>query len=328
MDCRVTARRYTGMMVAAPADMDAHGALALIGKTPLIELARIHRGPGRLFAKAEFMQPGGSVKDRAALWAVRSALADGRLQPGQRVIEMTSGNMGAGLAVVCAALGHPFTAVMSAGNSKARRRMLLALGADLVLVPQVEGTPGRVTGADIAAADREARALAVAKNMFLVDQFANPDCVTAHREGTGPEIWAQMGGHFDGFVAAVGSGATFVGVAQFLKSQDRRIGCYAVEPSLSRPLAGQAVAAPRHLLQGTGYGRPPPQWQPELMDEGLAVDDATARRWRRRLATEEGLHVGYSAAANVAAASALLDSGALGEGGRAVTILCDTGLKY
>src|ERR1044071_8807885 len=117
-------------------------ALDLIGGTPLVELRRIHPGPGRLLAKAEHLQPGGSVKDRAALRVIRDARASGRLTPGQAVIEMTSGNMGSGLAVICGILGHPFTAAMSAGNSPQRAQMLEALGAEVILGPQVDGRPG------------------------------------------------------------------------------------------------------------------------------------------------------------------------------------------
>ena len=140
--------------------MRATSALDLIGNTPLISLDRIHAGPGRLVAKAEFLQPGGSVKDRAAKAILLAARADGRLKPGMPVVEMTSGNMGAGLAVACAALGHPLLVTMSAGNSPARARMLEGLGAEVILVPQVDGAPGQVTGADVQAAADMAAALA------------------------------------------------------------------------------------------------------------------------------------------------------------------------
>src|SRR5215218_971748 len=131
--------------------MHAKSVLDLIGSTPLLELSRIHHGPGRILAKAEFLNPGGSMKDRAALQIVRDAEASGLLSAGQTVVEMTSGNMGAGLAIVCVAMGHPFIAVMSRGNSPARRAQMEALGAQVVLVDQVEGTSGRVTGRDLEA---------------------------------------------------------------------------------------------------------------------------------------------------------------------------------
>jgi len=305
-----------------------HTALALIGNTPLVALDRAYRGPGRIVAKAEFLQPGGSVKDRAALAIVEGAQAEGRLGPGQPVVEMTSGNMGAGLAVVCAVLGHPFVATMSAGNSPRRAQMLRGLGAEVVLAPQVDGVPGQVTGADVEAAARLAVEIARSRGAFYVDQFRNPHGVRAHEEGTGPEIWSQTGGAASGFVAAVGTGATFVGVAQYLKRQRPSLVCAAVEPEGAEVLAGKPVTKPRHLLQGTGYGTAPPQWAPELMDLSIAIGDAEAQEWRTRLGRLEGLYVGYSAAANVAAAAQLLASGRLPKNALVATVLCDTGLKY
>jgi cysteine synthase len=302
-------------------------ALDAVGRTPLIALDRVHRGPGRLLAKAEFMQPGGSVKDRAARAILLAARADGRLASGMPVIEMTSGNMGAGLAVACAVLGHPLIVMMSAGNSPARARMLEALGATVVLVPQVDGTPGQVTGADIKAAARVAREHAAAHDGFYVDQFNAAEGIAAH-EATGAEILADAGGPVDAWVAAAGSGCSFMGVARALKAARPDTLCAVVEPAGSRPLAGLAIIDPRHRLQGTGYGIVPPHWDPSLMDLALAVTDDEAEAWRTRLAHEEGLHVGYSAAANVCAAVRLLNEGRLPEDAVAVTLLCDTGLKY
>jgi cysteine synthase A len=301
--------------------------LDLIGGTPLVTLARIHRGPVPIVAKAEFLQPGGSIKDRAAKAIIEAARADGRLRPGQPVVEMTSGNMGAGLAVVCAVLGHPFVATMSAGNSPQRARMLEALGAEVVLVPQVNGAPGQVTGPDLAAAVAVARRIERERGAFYVDQFANEDGPHAHEHHTGPEIWDQTGGKVSAFVACVGTGGTFVGIAASLKQRRADILCVAVEPAGCEVLAGKGIEKPRHLLQGVGYGVELPHWRPELMDLSLAVTDDEAERWRRRLAVEEGLHVGYSSAANVCAAARLVESGLCREGVVA-TLLCDTGLKY
>lgn len=303
-------------------------ALGLIGNTRLVALERVYRGRGEIFAKAEFLQPGGSVKDRAARAIIEGAQASGRLRPGQTVVEMTSGNMGAGLAVVCAVLGHPFVATMSAGNSAQRAHMLAALGAEVILVPQVDGSPGKVTGSDIAAATEEAIRIARERDGFYVDQFHNPDSVRAHEEGTGPEFWQQMEERIDAFVACVGSGGTFVGAARFLKRQNPRIVCAAVEPAGAEVLAGNRVVKPRHKLQGTGYGFVPSHWDARLMDLSIAITDEEAEQWRRRLAREEGLHVGYSAGANVGAAVKLLESGRLRKGARVATVLCDSGLKY
>ncbi len=306
----------------------AASALDLIGRTPLVALDRAHPGPGRILAKAEFLQPGGSVKDRAARAILFAARADGRLRPGAPVIEMTSGNMGAGLAVACATLGHPLVVTLSAGNSPQRARMLEALGAEVVLVPQVDGAPGQVTGADVAAAAKRARDLAAECGGFYVDQFHAAEGPQAHAETTGPEIWEQSDGRVDAWVACIGTGATFLGVAAALRQRNPRILCAAVEPAGCQPLAGLAVTKPRHLLQGTGYGEVPPHWDAGLMDAAIPVTDAEAEHWRRRLALREGLHVGFSAAANACAAAALLASGRLPPDAVVATVLCDTGLKY
>lgn len=306
----------------------ASSALALIGRTPLLALDRVHTGPGRILAKAEFMQPGGSVKDRAALAIVEAARADGRLSPGRTVVEMTSGNMGAGLAVVCAVLGHPLVVVMSAGNSAARATMLRNLGAEVILESQVDGMGGQVTGRDIAAAAATARSVANERDGFYVDQFHAREGMLAHRSTTGPEIWEQCGGRVDAWVAAVGTGATFLGVAAALRTVSPSIVCAAVEPTGCRPLTGEPVTKSRHLLQGIGYGSVPPHWDASLMDLGLAVSDEEAETWRRALAVREGLYVGFSAAANVCAAARLLGSGCLPTDAVVATVLCDSGLKY
>lgn len=302
--------------------------LDLIGDTPLVALARLHAGPGKILAKAEFVQPGGSVKDRAALQIIQDARAAGRLASGQTVVEMTSGNMGAGLAVVCNALDHPLIVTMSEGNSPARARMLEALGAEVILIPQVDGCPGQVTGADIAAATERAEEIAAERNAYYVDQFNNPACVKAHEVGTGPEIWEAVDGDIDAFVAAVGTGGTFVGASRFLKRERPDLTCIAVEPDGAAVLAGKGVTKPCHRLQGTGYGRVPPQWGPELADGFLAVSDEEAGVYRSLLARREGLHVGFSSGANVCAAVKLIESGRLGRDPTVVTVLCDTGLKY
>jgi cysteine synthase A len=303
-------------------------ALDLIGNTPLVALDRIHRGPGRIIAKAEFLQPGGSVKDRAAKAILLAALADGRLRTGVPVVEMTSGNMGAGLSVACAALGHPLVVTMSVGNSPARARMLEGLGAEVILVDQVDGSPGQVTGRDIEAAADIAREIALARGGFYVNQFNAAEGIDAHEATTGTEILDQFGAPVDGWVAAVGTGCTFMGVAKALKAVDTMTLCAAVEPVGNRPLAGEAIVKLKHVLQGVGYGSVPPHWNPALMDLSIAVSDDEAGEWRRRLAREEGLYVGYSAAANVCAAAWLLKSGRLSRDAVVATVLCDTGLKY
>lgn len=303
-------------------------ALELIGNTPLIALRRIYPRPGNLFAKVEFMQPGGSVKDRAALKIIKLAYQARKLVKGQTVIEMTSGNMGAGLAVVCNVMGNPFIAVMSSGNSPQRAKMLHNLGAEVILVPQVDGNPGQVTGKDIAAAVAKAKELVQTKKAFYVDQFNHPGSILAHEEGTGPEIWNAQGGKIDAFVAAVGSGGTFIGTSRFLKKLNPRIMCIAVEPEGADILAGNPLSKPKHIIQGIGYGIIPSHWDPKLADMFITVSDQEAEQYRKLLAVKEGLYVGFSAAANVCASMKLLKKNVLNSQPNVVTVLCDTGLKY
>ena len=306
----------------------AVSAAGLIGQTPLVELSRVLRGPGRILAKGEFMQPGGSVKDRAARAIIEAARADGRLKPGAPVVEMTSGNMGAGLAVICAALGHPLVVTMSAGNSPQRARMLEALGAEVILVPQIAGEPGQVTGPDIAAAARIAEKLAAERGGFYVDQFHAPEGKAAHEGGTARELIDAACGSIDGWVACVGTGCTFLGVARALRRANPSVMCSVVEPAGCQVLAGQAVTKAKHLMQGAGYGSVPPMWEPELMSSSIAVSDEEVTAWKRRLAIDEGLYVGFTAAANVCAATKMLSSGVLAPNATVATVLCDTGLKY
>jgi len=306
----------------------AESAAGLVGQTPVVQLSRVWGGPGRILAKAEFLQPGGSVKDRAARAIVEAARADGRLRPGAPVVEMTSGNMGAGLAVVCAALGHPLVVTMSAGNSPQRARMLEALGAEVILVPQISGEPGQVTGPDIATATRLAEALAAERGGFYVDQFHALEGKAVHEASTARELLDAACGAIDGWTACVGTGCTFLGVARALRRYNPSVICGAVEPAGCQVLAGRAVTKAKHLLQGAGYGSVPPMWEPGLMSYSIAVSDEEAATWKRRLAIEEGLHVGFTAAANVCAATKMLSSGVLTPKATVATVLCDTGLKY
>jgi cysteine synthase A len=304
------------------------GALGAVGHTPLLELRRLTRHAGRLLAKAEYLQPGGSVKDRSALGCLEWGYRSGSLTPGQRVVEMTSGNMGAGLAVACAVIGHPFTAYMSRGNSPQRAEQMRELGATVVLVDQVDGLAGQVTGRDITAAAERAQQEAHASGAWYVDQFANPGSVAIHAHTTGPEIWAQADGKVDAFVAAVGTGGTLVGTSSYLRSVSLDIRCVAVEPATSRVLAGQQIERAAHMLQGCGYGSVPAHWDAAFGFLCEGVTDAEATDWRRRLAVEEGVHVGFTAAANVCVAARLMESGLLGDEPTVVTVLCDSGMKY
>lgn len=298
-----------------------------INKTPLIELRNIYKGKGHLYAKMEHIQPGGSVKDRVALQMIDDAYSDGRLKKGQPVMEMTSGNMGAGLAVVCAACGNPFTAFMSVGNSLARVKILKALGAEVVLVPQVNGEPGKVTGDDIAKAEEFARATAKSENGFYADQFNNPSSVRAHYLTTGPEIIEETGTRLNAFVAIVGSGGTFIGTSGFMKSVSQKISCIAVEPEKAAVIKTGKIIDARHIIQGTGYGYIPPQWDSSLVDDVITVSDEEVAETKEMLGKSEGLFVGFSSGANVAAAMKYL-ARLNDENGQVATILCDTGFKY
>lgn len=305
--------------------------LGAIGNTPLVSLERLVAAEGlgraRVLAKLEYFSPGGSVKDRAALRMLEEAEGDGRLRPGQMVVELTSGNMGIGLAVACAVKGYRFTAVMSEGNSRERWRVMKALGAKVVLVPQAEGgVPGQVTGEDLALVEEEARRLVRRHGAFRVDQFKNPGNPAAHALGTGEEIWRQTGGDLDAFVAIAGTGGTFVGVSRALKGHDPLIRCLVVEPEGAPVLAGRRVASPKHKIQGTGYALVPEIWDPSLCDGYLTVTDPRAIRVARALARREGILSGFSGGANVAAA--LEVARGLSGGGTVVTVVPDTGLKY
>lgn len=304
-------------------------SLALIGNTPLINLQHISFNlRGHIFAKLETVNPGGSIKDRPALKIIERAYQQRRLCKGQSVIEMTSGNMGSGLAVVCNVFGNPFTAVMSQGNSPARVKMLEALGAQVILVPQVDGSPQQVTGHDITAASLKAKEIANQCQGFYVNQFQNIGSVLAHQEGTGPEIWHALDGKLDAFVASVGSGGTFTGCSRYLKSKKANIYCAAVEPCGQEVLTGKPITKRTHIIQGTGYGFVPQHWDARLADGVIAVSDEEVVHYRKLLANKEGLDVGYSSGANVCAAIKLLESEKLPADATVVTILCDLGLKY
>jgi cysteine synthase A len=306
----------------------APSVLEVIGQTPLVALDRLAAGlPGRVLLKVEAANPGASIKDRAALSCIEAAERDGRLQPGGVVVELTSGNMGAGLAIVCAVKGYRFIAVMSVGNSRERVLMLQALGAEVDLVPQMPGgVPGQVSGDDLALVEQRAQELVRALGAFRPDQFNNPANVRAHELTTGPEIWAQTGGTVTHFCAIVGTGGSFLGTARALKAHNGAIRCYAVEPEGSQVIAGKAVTNPRHTLQGAGYAAVPPQWDKALCDGTIAIGDGEAAEIMQRLATREGIFAGFSSGANVAAALRLAREAE--PGSIIATIAPDSGLKY
>ena len=294
------------------------GVLAAIGGTPLVELARFGRSlDGRILAKLEYLNPGASKKDRIALQMIEDAESDGRLGAGQTVVELTSGNTGTGLAIVCAVKGYRFVAVMSAGNSVERARMMRGLGAEVVLVPQAAGSlAGQVSGEDLALVEQATERIVRERGAFRADQFRLDSNFRAHYLHTGPEILAQSPYPVDVFCDFAGSGGTFAGCAAALKEANPATRCFLVEPDRAQ-----------HQIQGGGYGIDPlPQIRPEQVDGVLRVSDEEAIEGTRRLARTEGIFAGFSSGANLAAASRLLDGEFRGK--TAVVLICDSGLKY
>lgn len=264
--------------------------LDLIGNTPLIRL----KGEA-IFAKAEFLNPGGSLKDRVARAMLEGAERDGRLQPDSIIVEPTSGNTGIGLALVGRLKGYRVTIVMPEGMSQERKKLIRALGAELVLTPDTESIPGAV---------RRARELAAADpRVFLPNQFENPDNPRVHYDETAHELWRQMSGDIDCFVAGVGSGGTIQGVGRFLKEHRPGVRLVAVEPKNVSALLGHEPGL--HQIQGIGDGFVPAVLDTSLLDEVIEVTDEDAIETTRQLGRDCGLLVGISSGANVWAARQL-----------------------
>lgn len=300
-----------------------------IGDTPLVGLDRIGEGlDGRILAKLELLNPGFSKKDRPALQIIDEAEKNGSLKPGQTVVELTSGNMGTGLAIVCGNRGYPFVAVMSKGNSPERARMMSALGAEVILVDQTENaSQGQVSGEDLARVEAVAKRVAAERSAFRADQFSLEGNFRAHYLHTGPELWSQSGGAITAFCDFVGSGGNYAGVARYFKEQNKDIQCYVVEPDGAAALAGQTVTRPDHPIQGGGYAMEQLEFlQGVPVDGYVQVSGKEAREAARRLAREEGIFSGFSSGANLAAACKLL-SGPL-SGHTICIMICDSGLKY
>ncbi len=284
-----------------------------VGGTPLLALSRIAAEvPGvSLFAKAEFVNPGGSVKDRPARAMLLEGLASGALRPGRTILEATSGNTGIADAMLGRALGFPVTICLPANASAERQGTLRAFGAEIVRTDPLEGTDGAI---------RKAREMAASQpdRYFYPDQYSNPANWRAHFDTTGPEIWEQNGGRLDIFVAGIGTSGTFLGITRYLKQRDLSIRCVAVEPD-----------GPLHGLEGMKHmasALVPPIWDPAVADRRLAVATEDAYEMCRRLAREEGLFVGPSSGANVAAALGVARE--LPRPASIVTVLPDGGGRY
>lgn len=286
-----------------------------VGGTPLVKINRVISGPATVLAKVEAFEPAGSVKDRIALSIVRAAEASGALKPGGTIVEATSGNTGVGLAMVGAALGYRVIITMPETMSKERRAIMRAFGAELVLTSE-----GGVAGA-VAKAEEIA---AATDNAILASQFTNPANPKAHRETTALEILEQAG-DLDAFVAGIGTGGTLTGVGTVLRQQRPNVKIFGVEPAES-PLLSEGHAAP-HKIQGLGPNVVPEVLDQKIWDELLHITSDDALAYARRAAKEEGLLVGISSGAALAAADLLSQRPEL-EGKTIVTLLPDTGERY
>ena len=298
-----------------------------IGGTPIVALDRLTSSlPTRILAKCELMNPSGSMKDRMALQTIEDAERSGRLRKGDTVIVLTSGNGGIALATVCVAKGYRIIVTMSEGNSLERRRMIRALGAELVLVPQVAGSkPGQVSHEDLDAVDRKTVELEEQLHAFRVDQFTN-ESNSRGQERMGNEIWEQTGGNIHAFTTLVGSSGSFTGVSRAFKSHNKDIKCYAVEPATAPFLAGKKVTNTSHKLQGGGYSQPLDLFDRTLCDGFVSITDDEALHAARELGKREGILAGFSSGANVAAALKIARN--LRDDEVIVTLLCDLGLRY
>ncbi len=295
----------------------ANTILDLIGKTPLVRINRMVEGDVRLLAKLESFNPLGSVKDRIAWAMIKDAEDRGLLRPGNVVIEPTSGNTGIGLAFVCAVRGYRLVLTMPETMSLERRRILQALGAELVLTPGELGMKGAV--------EEARRLVAATPGAFMPAQFDNPANPHVHERTTGPEIWDDTAGAVDILVAGIGTGGTITGVGRYLKTRNSEVRIVGVEPAGS-PLLSVGKTG-KHRIQGIGAGFIPEVLERELLDEVIAVSDADAVETARRLARKEGIFAGISAGAAMWAALQVATR-AESSGKTIVVILPDTGERY
>ena len=292
----------------------------LIGSTPLLEAKNFSAANGlkaRLLVKLEYFNPAGSVKDRIAKAMIERAEAEGKLKPNSVIIEPTSGNTGIGLASVAAARGYRAIFTMPETMSVERRNLLKAYGAEIVLTEGAKGMKGAIAKADELAASTP--------NAFIPSQFENPANPEIHERTTGPEIWNDTDGELDAFIAGVGTGGTLSGVGHFLKSKKAAVKIFAVEPATS-PVLSKGVAG-AHKIQGIGAGFVPKTLDTNIYDEVLPIANEDAFKFGRQFARTEGILIGISSGAALAAAVQLA-SRAEFEGKTIVALLPDTGDRY
>lgn len=296
------------------------GTLELIGHTPLVEFKHIEKKFGleaRLLAKLEYFNPAGSVKDRIAKEMIEQAEKDGKLKPGSTIIEPTSGNTGIGLAAIAAAKGYRLIIVLPETMSIERRNIIKAYGAELVLTDGTKGMKGAIAKAEELAKEIE--------NSFIPGQFENPANPAAHKKTTGPEIWNDTDGNVDAFVAGVGTGGTLTGVGQYLKAKKSDVEVIAVEPETS-PVLSQGYAG-AHKIQGIGAGFVPKTLNTEVYNEVVLVKDDDAFKYGKAIAKEEGILVGISSGAALAAAIEYAKR-VENKGKNIVVLLPDSGDRY
>ncbi len=300
-----------------PVCLRASHVLDSVGHTPVFRLNRASEGTGcEIYGKAEFMNPGGSVKDRIAKFIVEQAERRGDLKPGMSILEVTSGNTGIALSLVGAARGYPVTIVLPKTVSSERRHMIQSLGARVELLDSL---------LHIQDAVRETRERAAADpTLFLPDQFANPDNALCHETTTGPEILGQMDGKLDAFVMGVGTGGSVMGVCRAFRKAGHHAQVFALEPGESAVMSGGAPGC--HGIQGLADGFVPDLMKVGEVDGVLTVKTDDAKAMAARLGREEGLLVGISAGANVVGAMEVARR--LGPGKTIVTLLCDRGERY
>lgn len=292
----------------------------MIGGTPLVRLSRLERELGlscTLLAKVESRNPAGSVKDRAALCMIDSAMREGRLSVGDTIVEPTSGNTGIGLCAVAAVRGLRCVIVMPESMSRERRMLMRAYGAQLVLTPAAEGMKGAIRRAE--------ELVREIPHAYLIGQFDNPDNARAHYETTGPEIYADTDGDVDVFVAGIGTGGTVTGIGRYLKEKKPEVRIVGVEPSDSPYLTEGRAGA--HALQGIGAGFAPSILDRTVIDEIQTVTKDEAYRMARLMGTHEGLLVGISAGAALAAA-VKIGNRTQNENKTVVVLLPDGGERY